>query len=294
MRTSLVGITAAILVGGCSCSRAPVPSDPPEPETESPLVSYAGADLRNLNEGRKAELNALLAATLPKERLTEGPFARQSWAVWPYPTAAERRGLILFEGQHLFMIPGRSSAAVHFFDHSGKYLNSVAFATGWRIDIESAALETDAALGGQLIDVRSAPSINGRDVCRQVYGVIDNRLALLWLEDSTGAMIANTYYAPNHTIGPAPPRRTAEEWEESLTSARPMIVLEALTWLGGDHLRDLSAERDVVSEDPEAAKLVAEVRRRPGVRKTVDGLSRSESSRIQQAAKLAIEELAKP
>ncbi|MBA4191110.1 MAG: hypothetical protein C0467_24255 [Planctomycetaceae bacterium] len=287
----LAGLTGALLLSGCSRSQPPAPA-PPEPAESKPelsLANFVGEDLRTLNKERKDELHSLLARTLPQEELADHPFNAQPWAVWRSTAAPEQNGFILFRGQHLFVIPGNSSATVHFFDRSGKLLNTVAFATGWRINIESATMRTDEALRGQLIEVRSGPAINGGDVCRQMYGVTGNRLALLWLEDSTGTLVPNTYFATNLTIGPLPPNRTAAEWEQALASTQPMLVLEALTWLGGYHLRDVNEGLGgAASEDLETAKLVAEFRQRPSVRKRIAELVQSKEQRTQRAAKLAI------
>jgi hypothetical protein len=294
MRFIFFGAMVATLLVGCTCSESPTPADALVQQSKPPLATYVNLDLRKLEEGPKAELAKLLAATLPEKYRAEGPWAFEPWFVWRSESANGQNGFILFQGLHIFVIPGQSHAAVHLLDDSGKLLHSVDFSTGWRIDIDSASLQHEPTLKGQIIAVRSSPVINGREVSRQVYGVINNRVALLWLEDSGEKLLSNIYHAPNHTIGPDVPKRTAEEWEQALASVQPTVVLEALTWLGGDHRRDLSATPQNVSiEDLEAAKLVAAVRQRPGVRKALGELSRSANERIHQAAKVALAQLEK-
>jgi hypothetical protein len=250
------------------------------------LSAYIDLDLRKLEKGHKAELMKTLAAILPEYR-AGGPWNGNPWYIWKKDGG---KGLIVFEGYHCIIMPGSSGATVHFLDNSGKLRRSMEFSTGWRIEIESARLRPEHALRGVVLEVRSAPLNNGRDVCRQVYGLLDDRLALLWLEDSLGNFIPNIYEAPNHTIGPDALIRSAKQWEEALACDQPMVVLEALAWLGGEHRRNLSPV-DFDAEKVEEARLVASVRTRTRARKILDDLSRSAIKPIQQAARLALKQV---
>jgi hypothetical protein len=79
-----------------------------------------------------------------------------------------------------------------------------------------------------------------------------------------------------------------------LSSAEPMVVLEALLWIGGNHRRDLGATPPNVSmEDRDVAELVASVRQRPAVQRTLEELSCSENQYVRQAVRLAAQELGK-
>jgi hypothetical protein len=177
-------------------------------------------------------------------------------------------------------MPGSSGAAVHFFDDSGRLLNSVAFSTGWRINLDSATLRKEPRVAGSVIEVRLGPE-------RQVYGLLNKRVVLLRLEGSNGELIPNNYFAPNHTIGPDVPDLDAQEWEQALASGQKMVILEALVWLGGKHSPDLSE----ASLNRQWTSLVAEVRRRPGVRKAIEGLSRSDNPWMHEAARLALAQI---
>jgi hypothetical protein len=292
MRPSVLALMLMPVLAGCCYSEPSVPAASPAEKRDPPLAAYVNADLRKLKEGLKADLTKALAGILPEKYGPDAPFPFKPWFVWRNPAAREKNEFIVFQGRPIFMIPGTSSAAVHFIDASGKLLNSVAFSTGWRIDLESAQMVHEPLVKGDVIEVRSSPVINGNDIVRQVYGVIGRRVALLRLEDSHGKLIANFYHAPNHTIGPDVPKRSTAEWEQALASTKLMIVLEALAWLGGHHRDDLSPT-DVYIEDLETAKLVAAVRQRPGVRKRLDRLTRSENTWLQQAAKMALEQLQK-
>jgi hypothetical protein len=290
MRSAFSDAMVAILLVGCACSEALPQADTALQKPESPVASYVNRNLRKLEEAPRTKLAELLNPILPKKYRSDELWAFEPWSIWRSDSAKGKNGFILFQGRRMAFVPGQSYAAVHFLDDSGKLLSSVDFSTGWRIDIDDANLRFEPTVKGHVIDVRSSRTINGRDVCRQVYGINQGRVALLWLEDSGGKMMSNIYRSPNHTIGPDVPKRTAEEWEQALASAEPMVVLEALTWLGGEHREDLSAKpQNFVIEDVETAKLFAAVRQRPGVRKALDGLSRSKNQWIQQAAKLTLE-----
>jgi hypothetical protein len=78
---------------------------------EAVLESLVDVDLCNLEANRKKELNRLLAAILPENYRSQGPWTPERWSIWK-----TEEGFILFQGCDLFMIPGQSSAAVHFLD----------------------------------------------------------------------------------------------------------------------------------------------------------------------------------
>lgn len=241
----------------------------------------------------RARLNELLEQILPEEFAPKDPYwGFEPWYVWRLKTNGRSR-FILFQGQHLFMIPGASAAAIHFLDANGKHEGHSEFCTGWRIDIRDAALVHNELIGAPVVVIQTAPAINGTSIGRQMYGILGNRIALLRLEDEDAKLLANCYEYPNHQIGPAPPTRTEAEWEELLLSSERARVLEALTWIGGRHATepDPWAGR-VFLEQAEAARLVAAVRKRPIVQKKIAELAVSENQWIREAAAMALEQFA--
>ena len=251
------------------------------------LESFVDADLRQLED--KTELKAALSVHLPdRQEFWPGP---EPWHLWRHELSSDRLGFVLFEGQHIFEIPGTSSAAVHVLSRSGAVLGSTEFSTGWRIDLQGATYRNHAELG-RIIEVASAPVINGADVRRQFYGIMGNRVGLLRLEDRAGNLVLNSYSNPNHTIGPLPPERTPEEWEDSLDSDDPPVALESLTWIGGYHRRDLNPPpANALVEDTTVATLAADVRKRVRVRQTIARLSESDITWIREAAQAATKSL---
>jgi hypothetical protein len=248
------------------------------------LEPFIGRDLRKLDSKSKAELEHAVSALRPKPDEPASLFGPLPWYLWRLPAQGKVR-FVLFEGQPIFMIPGTSSAAVHLLDEKGAELGCSEFSTGWRIDLISASLHQEPPLELPVIDVRTDPVINGADICRQVYGILENRVTLLRIEDSGGRVLANNYYNPNHTIGPDAPVRSAEEWEQSLRSDSPVAVIEALRWLGGRHRTDLTPPPpDIGIEEQAPAKLFNAVRKRAGVRDAVAKLTASKNDWIREAA----------
>jgi hypothetical protein len=257
------------------------------------LTAFVDQDLRSLEDKSKGRLSDLLAGSLPERYQSKDAWAFEPWYLWRHEARNGRALLILFQGRHILMIPGQSYAAIHFLDPTGGHLSCAEFSTGWRIDLESAVFRHDEAFGGPVIEITTEPVINGRDIHRQVYGVFNDRVALLRLEDSEGSVVDNNYHNPNHTIGPDAPTRTADEWEESLRSSDVALVLESLTWLGGFHRRDLTPASDNIGvEDITAARLVAEIRQRPSVQKAITELLQSQNQWIRAAAIAAQRRLA--
>jgi hypothetical protein len=185
------------------------------------------------------------------------------------------------------MIPGESRASIHFLDARGRHEAHCVFCTGYRIDINDAALVDNALVGARVIEITTSPAINGGDIRRQVYGIFPSRVALLRLEDSRGKLVANYGY-PNPYLGPSPPARTADEWEQLLASADRTVVLEALTWISGEHQ---SVPADSTDSDKAAALLIAAVRKRPTVNKRIMELTTSANPWLREAALLARQQL---
>lgn len=266
---------------------------------EEPKTALAKAARRFLPEefsNPRARLNKVLRRILPDEFNPDDLFARsflllEPWYLWRVKTG-DGSGFILFQGHPLVVIPGNSGAVVHFLDGNGNHQAHSEFSTGWRIDMTDAALAQNDLIGAQVIEVHTAPSINGADIRRQIYGIFEHRVALLRIEDSRGKAQPNWYIHPNHQLGPKAPARTEEEWESLVLSSQPADVLEALVWIGGKHRSESERpERDVHSEETENTQLVAAVRRRRAVQKQIAELVESENQWLREAAVLAQSEM---
>ena len=199
----------------------------------------------------------------------------------------------LIEESPLLMIPGNSGLSVHIFAQDGSLIRSSAFQTGWRIFVTDIRIAYLPQIKREVVEVRSAPAINGRDVARQLYALINDEVLLIRLEDKAGHLIRNAYGAPNHTFGFTITGRSTKEWKAALESGDFAEVLATLTWLSGTHLDpneavpEVSGMPPVSHEDISEARLVGEVRSREDVRRHLKALLLSQNLWVRQAAKLA-------
>jgi hypothetical protein len=199
----------------------------------------------------------------------------------------------LIEESPLLMIPGNSGLSVHVFAQDGSLIRSSVFQTGWRIGVTDIRVVYLPQISRNGIEVRSAPFINGRDVAKQFYALVNDEVLLIRLEDKAGNLIRNVYGAPNHTFGFTITGRSANEWKDALESGDFAEVLATVTWLSGNHLDprepvpEISGMPPVAHEDISEARLAGDVRSREDVRKQVKALMRSQNLWVHQAAKLA-------
>jgi hypothetical protein len=258
-----------------------------KPESWNELLSFEDRDLTKIGHRRIGELAQLIESILPKSQGVTfgfGPYCLSRIA-----NDGHSR-LVLVECQPLMVIPGLSKARISVFDTEGHFLNSVEFQAGWRITIAGARILKTSPLGVPLIEILSHNVINGRDVARQIYGLIDDDVVLLRLEDSKSRILRNEYVASNWTIGPITPERPIEDWTNSLMSDNPIDVLRTLVWLGGKHW-DLK-ETSVFPGDPRSdvkkeAEYVNNVRAVERIQNRVKSLLESKNQWIREAAALA-------
>jgi len=200
----------------------------------------------------------------------------------------------LIEESPLLSIPGNSGVSIHVFTQDGALIRSSDFETGWRIAVTGIRVVYLPQISRKAVEVRSEPVINGRDVARQFYALVNDDVLLIRLEDKAGHLIRNAYGAPNHTFGFTITGRLANDWENALHSADPAEVLATLTWLSGTHLDPVeplpvapTGWPDVSHEDISEARLAGDVRTREGVQRQLKALLLSQNLWLRQAAKLA-------
>lgn len=198
----------------------------------------------------------------------------------------------LIEESPLLVIPGNSGLSVHVFGQDGSLIRSSVFHTGWRIVVTDIRVAYLPQISRKALEVRSEPVINGGDVAKQFYALVNNEVSLIRLEDKAGHLIRNAYGAPNHTFGFTITKRSTNEWKDALESLDFAEVLATLTWLSGTHLDpkeavpEVSGMPPVAHEDIIEARLAGEVRRGEAVQKRLKDLSVSQNLWVRQAAKL--------
>src|SRR4030095_17134789 len=98
------------------------------------------------------------------------------------------------------MIPGDSGLSVSVFAQDGTLIRSSVFQTGWRIIVTEIRVLYLQQISRMAIEVRSEPVINGRDVGKQFYALVNDDVLLISLEDKRRPPLRNSYGAPNHTF----------------------------------------------------------------------------------------------
>lgn len=247
------------------------------------LLSFEKQDLKKLDQKSKVELQKIID-TLVGKRNNELLIPRLLSKI------SNARGQIryaLVEESPLLTIPGECGIRVHIFSLEGKLLNSSAFSSGWRITLTEMKLKFMPEIGREVLEVSSEPVINGRDVAKQYYALIGEKILLIRLEDSGGELIRNNYGAPNHTIGFTLVGRSAKEWEKAFESDDVAEILDTLTWLSGIHWNPQTPEPDYTHEEMREARLADDVRLREDVKVGLRRFAQSENVWVRNAANLA-------
>lgn len=247
------------------------------------LHAMVGKSAEKLHSDHQATLNTLF-------EIGDGKFLDPDlWHLWTYTTPDKSVRFVAFAGQHIMMIPGQSSARVVILDGSGKVLLRSSFSTGWRIDITNAMFSFDKHLNCQLLELASAPVINGRNIRRQLFGIVDDRLLFLCMEDDIGTVLRNSYLSPNHTIGGSPPAKTLDGCLALLKSSQPAMRLAALTYLAGNHMDPDRPRTRVQSESVEDARLARSFRNYPDTKGIVTSYVSSDIAWISKTATMALD-----
>jgi hypothetical protein len=244
------------------------------------LDRFVGKDLRN--DPREQRRLENIIGIAPKPDIL-GPMP---WNVWKTKLNGGTRYIVLLVESET-IIPGDSTACVALFGASAKRIASWCFPTGHRMTPASASIEFSNDAGSDLIVIGMEQFINGRDVASEYFGLGDDRLRLVRLENHKGEAVQNEYVYPDSEIGLAPSATTVEEWAGMLESGDKAVVLSALTFLGGRHLTEPS--RHFASE-PQESKNADEFQKligSPRIRELIEDLTKSGNAWIRQAAVLA-------
>lgn len=247
------------------------------------LLSFENRDISNIDQSQARKLGEAIDVLVGK-RENQFLFPR---LISKISDRVGEKTYVLVEESPLITIPGNSGLSVHVFTLDGSLLKSSVFLTGWRIGLTDIRISYLSQIGRSGLDVSSEPSVNGRDIAKQFYALIDDQVLLIRLEDKRGHLIRNVYGAPNHTFGLTIAGRSAAEWEKTLKSTDTAQVLATLTWLSGGHLNPKDSVPDFDHENMVEAQLAEAVRARNGVKAALKQLSASKNKWVREAAKLA-------
>lgn len=252
--------------------------------------TYVGRDLQHMGEQEQRRFDRIVASLVPPKEFHFDTHMR----VWRVPTQQGER-FVLYQGSGIFSIPDNAQTTLKVFDDSGNLLRETVIWVGWRIFPYDSEVITESGFSEPLFVVHSAPTINGADISRQVYALVNNRPELLRLEDSNGKLVPNAYAWPNHTIGSDAEPRTESQWVELLTRGDNFAVLQALVWIGGTHHgRPIRNPVGIHIEDYEQAVLHRQVCSRPEVVASLQKLSKDKHLWIAEAATKALQSLPQP
>ena len=247
------------------------------------LEKYFDRDLRKASD---PELLPLINLLSPTEK-------RPSWAPWyVWPLSQSPHGYLVFEGMNWpLLVPSESMARVTWFAPSGTPVKVWPFQTGWRLFPTSASITYDSTVSMYLISITTKRVINGRDMSRIVLG-FNGDLDAVRLEDSTGKVISNRYYAPNLLVGPMPRYKTVADLKFDINSKVPLQVLRGLLFVAGEH-RDpleppLPNSPPVIQEDDTLTSVNQKIRSDKEVAYVLQGLVRSSGLWIRELAERAL------
>jgi hypothetical protein len=200
--------------------------------------------------------------------------------------APESPRYIVLLGESLILIPGGSSACVQLFDSTTRRINSWSFQVGWRADLYDASMEYSDDFTSDMIILRTAPVINGRNITKEYFSLKNDRLRFVRLENDKGALVQNEYVFPNYEIGIIPDAKTVEEWAALLQSEDKADVLSALIFLSGKHIDE--PERQLLPGPHESnyVGLYKKLTRSARIHDLVEHLAESENNWVRQAALL--------
>ncbi len=246
------------------------------------LSRYVGLDLRKLKRSERKDLQRTFEKLTGVKRKF-GSRGLRPWWVSKYRNG--KTGWILFEGYEGVNIPDISHVRINRFDGNWEYLGSDAFPTGYRLYIDEAKVVREPVLNIDVIEIRTVGGLN----LRQVYVILVHSVALVRLEDDKQNIVQLSYSWKMPTIGPAVPKRTVEQWQQSLDSRNPCEVLETLVWLSGRHLpSDAERKPNTSQESVEDSRLFEAVSGSPEVKQKILSFRESPNIWIRQAAELVI------
>jgi len=302
MRGLAVGCLVPALAG-CGRGGGPMPIFPKglSISLESGGFSpWLGRDLRKLDDVEKEAFGEAFARLTGKEVDFEvhGP---RPWSVSAFRSG--RTAWILLAGYEGWAVPDISGMTIHRFSDTWRYLGSSTFRTGYRMFLREAEPVTIPSLGvdavrartecagpfGILPDGTRLPLFEQGMYQWQMYVLLDDRAALIRLEDDRHRMARNSYSTEIPMKGPVPPRRTAQEWARSLDSENPCEVLETLVWLTGFHLPSSKPRQENVNQESvEDSRLFEAVRDSPEIPAKLARLAASGNPWIREAARLPL------
>lgn len=217
MRFSTLIILAAAIAAGFTAfvlhRRATAPR-----RAFAQLLAHEGRSLDQVPE----------AASLLDVALKRPPGLRDASQPAPWRMARLGTRLVVLEKGGIYFYP---DVRAYVFSEDGDLLSLDGFSIGGR--------GRDRALDVGPADVPGFASplllitLDDRPLStRGYYALVDTRLTLVRAEDASGTLVRNVFDPGYSRTGPPP---KVDDVDAALASQDPAVVLETLTWLGGEH-----------------------------------------------------------
>lgn len=246
------------------------------------FISFENQDLKKLDWKQKDELQKAIDALVGNSTDTGDLIL-----ISKISNEKGELNYMLLGEKPLLIIPGDSGLRIQLFNLEGTLINSLSFASGWRIGLKDIKVNYSNKIKREVIEVSSEPVINGRDVAKQFYALVGKEILLIRLEDSKGQIIRNVYGAPNYVIGLNKKGFSVDEWERMLETNDIAELLATLSWLNGVHWNPAKQQTENWFEDINEATLAEKVRSREGVKEKIKKLAQSKNNWIKDSIQLA-------
>lgn len=249
------------------------------------LLSFENKDLRRLNQEnweQEVKLNKALDVLIGRQ-------IEQPRIISKISNSKREINYVYILELPMVVIPGNSSLRVFVFNTDGKLLNNLAFPAGYRIELKDIKVVFKLEIGREVIEVESEPVINGRNVAKQYYALIDENVLPVRIEDSKAKSLQNNYISPDHTIGYTIVNRSMEEWAKALESEDAAEVLATLAWINGKHFDANQYVPRYYEEAINEVRVAYEIMSNSRTKATIEKLKQSENKWIRDAAVLPIE-----
>jgi len=217
----------------------------------------------------------------------QGGFPEAAVDVWTFKTPKSETRYAVFYAPTHYEVPGSSSASIFLLSPAGNEIGRWSFPIGWRSRMNSASTSFDESLKAQIVTVETAPLINGRDVAKQYFALVDDKFYFIRMEDSKGLLIRNNYLYPNHTLGGIAPAKDMAAWMSLLESSQLALRLAALTYLSGMHMNPDKPQTEILSESIDDAKTARAFTMANTAAKRIEDYRHSQVPGLKEAADLA-------
>lgn len=187
---------------------------------------------------------------------------------------ATATGFVVIHEREPGFVPSQSEATVLFFDQNQKFLRADLTSMGYRAQLRGCDILEKPKIGSFIWRSEVRPEFQPH--VKVYFGLAGHRVALIRVETLQGDLLPNSFGIAHWGYGPKPQRFTKTSLLAALESPYPVVVLEALTWLGGDHLDEWKRL---------TPKNFNQLKSNPAVTATVTRLKGSSEPWIEQAAR---------